>query len=132
MFENINKDEWILIPVKHYFLNHIVTLHNPGMVDKHILFPALVLEVDYQRTYFIAELDIGIEIQKIKVGMDGSIKGAGRYKAEPLTLRIYDQNSWIKDYIEIRKRKNKFCESMYNLFYKAHEKEIELRDIEKE
>lgn len=132
MFENINKDEWILIPVKHYFLNHIVTLHNPGMVDKHILFPALVLEVDYQRTYFIAELDIGIEIQKIKVGMDGSIEGARRYKAEPLTLRIYDQNSWIKDYIEIRKRKNKFCESMYNLFYKAHEKEIELRDIEKE
>lgn len=132
MFKNINKDEWILIPVKHAFLNHKAILHNPGMMDKHILFPALVLEIDYQRTYFIAELDIGIEIRRIKVGIDGSIEGAGRYKAEPLTLRIFDQNPWIKDYIETRKRKNKFCESMYNLFYKAHEKEIELRDIEKE
>lgn len=132
MFKNINKGEWILIPVKHAFLNHRATLYNPGMIDKHILFPALVLEVDYQRTYFIAELDIGIEIRRIRVGMDGSIEEAGCYKAEPLTLRIYDQNPWIKDYIETRKRKNKFCESMYNLFYKAHEKEIELRDIEKE
>lgn len=91
--------------MKHAFLNHRATLHNPGMIDKHILFPALVLEVDYQRTYFIAELDIGIEIRRIRVGMDGSIEGAGRYKAEPLTLRIYDQNPWIKDYIETRKKK---------------------------
>lgn len=133
MFENINKGEWILIPVKHAFWSPAMLQVDPNIMNKHILFPAQVFSVHERDNYFVVELDIGTNPEYISVNMDGSIKDVpSYYKAEPLTLRIYEQNFWIKDYIEAKQKKNDWRNAMCKFFKTAHSKEISLKDTEKE
>lgn len=65
--------------------------------------------------------------------MNGFVESIpSHYKAEPLTLRIYEQNFWIKDYIEAKQKKNDWRNAMCKFFKTAHTKEISLKDTEKE
>lgn len=44
MFKNINRGEWILIPVKHAYWKPAMLQVDPNIMDKYILFPAQVFQ----------------------------------------------------------------------------------------
>lgn len=128
MFKNINKGEWILIPVRYTGWNPKILNIRPNIMNECFFFPAIVKEVGDD--YFIVLLDKGFITYNIRVEMDGSINDVNYYKAFPLTLRIYEKYHWIRDYIEAYEKKNSWCKAMNKFIGEASTNIIKLRDSE--